>query len=232
MLNMPQFLTRSVVSMLALITIPGCRGSSKVSQTPQGVDSSAVRARLAGALANQEGTSTQINPADVQLVPVRSAIRPGLVYWWGVLRPKGTADIMWTATLAVTGTRSTLIRSAADWRQALGPWHPSSSESAINGCEELVSVAGPGADPFLPPVVASDSSRAAESGIAGSRQNDSLPAPQASVNPSDSTWTVRAWFRERGRAAQYACTFGTLPSETNISLLDSIPGQGFLPKGG
>lgn len=230
MLKMTDYAGSWWLVMPALVASMACESSNAASGNKQGPDSVSVRMSLAEAIQSSRGSGEPVNPADVQLISAKSKIRPDLTYWWGVLRPPGSADAVYTAVLAARGNTSTLIRFSSDWQRAIGNWQPTSSASAISGCEELVNVAGPGADPFAPPLVIAESDSVLRTLGASMSRTLRASGPEALLNSRDGTWTATMWFRDRGRAARYSCRFEK-GQEPRLSLLDSIPGKGLFPRG-
>ncbi len=172
--------------------------------------------------------------ADSLRVMTRSSeVVPGLVYYWGLFTPPGTADVSpFTALAATAAGQVKLLSHLSDWVAMVNSlrWVPLTSRQAVAACSELVQTVGPRADP-INIAIYTDSLRLRHfppfiSGL------DSLAtiAKPPTVDSAFAGWDVRLWAVEEGRAARYGCRLGKAAGglSAELATLDSLPGLGIV----
>lgn len=182
--------------------------------------------RRAPALA---GRLTSVDPSELHVLTDTSKLIPGLLYHSTAYAPPQSGDLVVEAFAATLPDTAVALEGPEDWVQLLraARWSARNAVAARVACAELVRTTSPLRSVVWPSTMYTDSSLLHSEGVSATeilRQRLTLPMVQRARD--ENSWTVLAWFLERGQVTKYRCRIGPGPFASRESVA-VIQGAGY-----
>lgn len=185
---------------------------------------SEIRRKLANSSFPVEWDSSRVDVSTFS-----SLVVPGLRYSQGTYR---TPELSHGFAFAFGGSseeRERVLRTASDWAALAFRWRPRNPEEALHACSELIGTVGADPDPRFPPVVIDDSLSLNSARPAWAYSGEILPR----VSIEGRRAHVLVWALESGIRRRYSCAlrWDSPQFDAQLTVTDSVPGEGLLPQG-
>ena len=174
--------------------------------------------------------SGQAVPEDstINVVVDSSRAVPGLIYYRGTYLPPNTMHVVHGAVVVLRDTAVRVLRTIDDWSAIAHGWQPQSAAEALNACVELATQVSPRAYRVEPKLFRDQSSIKDPRIVPGERGPNRARSPDID-SLGGHRWAAQFWLIEVGALRKYRCTLGSGGAAPSITVVDSMPGAGFLP---
>lgn len=158
-----------------------------------------------------------------------SLVVPGLRYSQGTYRTPELSHGFAFAFAGSTEERERILRTASDWAALALRWSPRNPDEALRACSELIGAVGADPDPRFPPVVLDNSVSLDSAHPAWAFSGE--VSPRVSIEGRRAH--VLVWALESGIRRRYSCVLRwDFPQlDAQLTVADSVPGDGLLPRG-